>query len=55
LNIQRACAILLLFVAGLQAKASGEPVVIRGAASMLHLCQKLVELYESSLPGAAVG
>jgi len=55
LNIQRTCAILLLFVAGLQAKASGESVVIRGAASMLHLCQELVELYEASFPGATVG
>jgi phosphate transport system substrate-binding protein len=55
LNIQRTFAILLLFAAALQANATGEPVVIRGSASMLHLCQELVELYQSNVPGANVG
>jgi len=54
-NIRKHFAILLLFVAALQANAGGEPVVIRGSASMLHLCQELVELYQSNVPGANVG
>lgn len=39
----------------LQATPKQEPIVIRGAASMLHLCQELVGLFSSQIPGAAIG
>ena len=47
--------ILVLFIAKWQASAQSEAVIIRGTASMLHLCQELTNLYQTELPQAKFG
>lgn len=47
--------ILLLFLNTSRALASNDSVVIRGAASMLHLCQQLLGMYQTQSHGVQVG
>jgi len=47
----------LLFLFSLSSRVAAEEnaVVIRGTASMLHLCQQLISLYQGEVPQASVG
>lgn len=55
MKIRYSSAIVLFFIVGLQASAQEREVVVRGSASMLHLCQEIISLYNKEMPGNEVG
>lgn len=55
LKFKTPLAALLALLAALPAIAGSDSVVIRGTASMLHLCQGLITLSRSDLSGTEVG